>query len=589
MTFLKVTIFILFSSIDQQFLSEDEKVGRIGSDDETDKEEEEELSLVQELNSAWEQKKSEIATIRENEFISLNNNSSSSNNNSNARKHSQESNASSSSTSSSMSSSLPPYSFGLTSTSLLLQHQHQHLHHQHQQDSGFESSSEVVTTSIGNYENVSPTTTADYENLRLASCATKDKSVNLTATTTNVRKTLQSVDSKLSKRNTRVESLEEEEEEEESLKDLSRRQEGTSHGRRRKEEDLHDYQNIDVVSRCVDNNNSSNKNHNKNALKTAKSATAVHHNKGGGGGEPKVLKKRTTSSSNSTSLYQNVDFARANRSLLMLSDRTPTSTSTSTRRKSSSTSSNPACQKQTVRNAANKQKASSTYENCEFATERRTGGERAVYQNVPNRKTNRSKSVGVLRADLASKPARKTSEVVVQQSDNNDDEVYAQVRFLRRQVQEVNAMLEEKGGDCNRSSIKRRSKSHSNSRAPNLAPDSRTRSSGAVIPVVPRPNAAQNRKTYLPNLSKTVEAVEKNIVVDEESNLRKNSCLTSSERRRAHFRALLNRFDSSPDNVGSVVSGDGSRKASLPVSVGEGRNRSSSLITKQRLSVSGRQ
>ncbi len=408
-------------------------------------------------------------------------------------------------------------------------------------------------------------------------------------------------------------------------------------------EEEHNYQNIDTVL-TSQVRKISKEGHAKNLRSVSTSGVT------GGGTSRKQQQQKPKShsverSSTSPSVYQNVDFVRANRSLLMLSSTSSQSLLQQQQQQMGPRSNTgkrgvtSACQTQPQESMlANKpknyssasassypkvRKASRTfgkmeeaveekvattaiYENCEFS-------EHAVYQNMVAQEgrlkpaaasftKNKSRSISlgsVTNRALQQRQQQQQKEDLSSNNNNNaNDDVYEKVKFLRRQVQEVNALLETRPGS------KRRSKSHSIQRPVSAAPANAKRKASDNL-IIPRPSPSSSsdpavtttsKRRFLPSLPQRVEPArmiggggkeEEDVNrkrTEETITLQKNTSLTSSERRRAHFKALLSRFDSSPESVGSSVATSGAdhRKSSLPVSSGEGGRRSTSLVRDRR-------
>ena len=187
------------------------------------------------------------------------------------------------------------------------------------------------------------------------------------------------------------------------------------------------------------------------------------------------------------------------------------------------------------------------YENYDF-------GEEAVYQNMiaadgkiyPAKNNDKRKSSNIPQARRKSAPSK---------TNNDDDEVYAQVKFLRKTVQEVNALLEKDSRGSNRQRrSNRRSKSQGNLR----------QNCSSEIAIVPRPTKFESKvivKKPPPPRSHSKPEIA-------------NSQEESS--RKAHFRALLSRFDNSNERCESSSTNyppirkrteAENRKSSLPVSL----------------------
>ena len=610
---------------------------------------------MQELSSAWERKKSEMAVIGEEQQQQQNFISTSNYDHPPRRHHHHRQEASSSSSASSTTSMAPMNPVASTATGIAFSSL--------QQDSGFESSSEATTQprpessspssregysipsdyssverrlamqhselhSDRDYENVSPPSpeARNYENvspLGVVAGEEEEEEKLRRASSSTAYSTLPQ-----QKKSQNVEVLKRAAPKSSEIpaETVSSRRPSGGGGRgglekpprstkrpQEAREEEPEYQNIDSVLTCQVKKTSTGQAKSSRSISSSV-ATAAYKKQ-----QQQQLQKKTMRSveraSTSPSVYQNVDFAQANSSLLMLAtssyksmqkngNNKLTTTGCQTNKISkakevSSTSSYPK-----VRKASRNLESPATYENCEF------GGEKAVYQNViaqqggrmrpagttytkAKANANRSKSVG----SMTSKAIQQKAVVSSSNNNNNedDDEVYAKVKFLRKQVQEVNALLERPGS-------KRRSKSHSGVKSPletsnnnnNRRKSTAAATSSLIVPR-PSPSSLTEKKRYLPSLPHRVEPARK-VEVDKDEEfeivrkrsesaitLQKNTCLTSSERRRQHFRALLSRFDSSPDCVAHVQAAD-RRKSSLPVSGegGEVRMRSTSLVRDRR-------
>ncbi len=407
-------------------------------------------------------------------------------------------------------------------------------------------------------------------------------------------------------------------------------------------EEEHDYQNIDTVLTSQVRKMSKEG--------QAKNLRSVSTSGVTGEGVSRKQQHQAVLSSTSPSVYQNVDFVRANRSLLMLSSASSRSLLQQQQQQQQHTGPRSNACKRGVSASASSyrkvRKASTTlgkteeeavedrvatvnaavYENCDFSG----AGERAIYQNMVAQEgklrpavsttvsfsKNKSRSISL--GSATNRAVQQRQQEQQQQgekeylsnnnnSDDAKDDVYEKVKFLRRQVQEVNALLETRPGS------KRRSKSHSTPRPVSTGPaDAKRKASDNLI--VPRPSpslssaptvTATSKRRFLPSLPQQVEPAriiggggrkaekEKEDVNRKRTqgtiSLQKNTSLTSSEQRRAHFKALLSRFDSSPELVKSSAAYPTAdhRKSSLLVSLGDGGRMSTSLVRdrRQRFSV----
>jgi len=166
---------------------------------------------------------------------------------------------------------------------------------------------------------------------------------------------------------------------------------------------------------------------------------------------------------------------------------------------------------------------------------------------------------------FASKPRSKSAGRVSTKKHSLDEEVYAQVRVLRERVREVNAMLED--GDSATPAYsypKRRSKSQvekpSSIVQPGQSAVTRRKSAGPLIVPGPPKQGSRNEDSEEKRDNETPVKRPLSTSLSSTSGLD-----SSSERRRAHFRALLSRFDG--NNNSNDNNDEGNRtEASIAVS-----------------------
>ncbi len=382
------------------------------------------------------------------------------------------------------------------------------------------------------------------------------------------------------------------------------------------------YQNVAKSSKTTPSTSAS-----SSSATASASASAVKR------GSTKATKGQTQMSrrklSQSTASYQNVEFANMRRGLVHAN---PSHMKRRTRLQQSKSSPSLVRRRSTredERETKNPKRKSSlaevsppVYENCELL------GEETVYQNViahrgkirpalairsqgskdesslqRTRRSSAPPSTGKRASFARPCDQRRASRGVADEESHENDEVYAQVRFLRKTVEEVNALLEgHPQMDHKRNSLRKqppqqqphpqrqqyRSKSvGSNSNKVNVEPavadasaSTSTASAGSFRrrrvsedSKLGRSSVVAERKRTLMLLQREGESEEDKSKIDRSSPLisrRNNDCLQTSERRKAHFRALLSRFDS---NCREEVNGkierplQASRKVSSPAAV----------------------
>ena len=156
---------------------------------------------------------------------------------------------------------------------------------------------------------------------------------------------------------------------------------------------------------------------------------------------------------------------------------------------------------------------SPVYENYNF-------GEQTVYQNIVSSRSHKGRMVPAVDSKNSKINSRSKANFIlfhnleVSQDSKLDDDVYAQVKFLRKTVEEVNSLLETEGDSKKRTRSQTRDEKSFESLPPNT--------SNLIIPKPPSSSVITRSSVRIGS---------------------DNEKVSSSESRKAQFMALLSRFD----------------------------------------------